>query len=96
MKAQNVTIDLVLNNECGVQIYGNYTPERPQTYEYPGDSEQIEIVGLSFIKGALVEFTQYCVDYMDSVVNVPTPDLNYDTIWTHLEELCLKQYESTL
>ncbi len=96
MKAQKATIDITLEKNLVIQCDIEYLPATPQTYEYPGDSEQIEIVGMSFIKGGLVEFTQYCVDYMDGVVNVPTPDLNYDTIWQHLEDLCLKQYESTL
>ena len=95
---ERVTIDLKLSSECEIQIYGEYQPEEkpePEAYGYPGCPSELDITGISFLKGGLMEYTQWANDVMDKqLADSIIEGLSEECLWEILSNLALEKYES--
>ena len=81
-----ISVDLKLEKELILQIEGEYTKAENNVRL----SSQLEIEEISFLKGGLMEYTNWCNNYVNSISS------EYDDLWQHLTELALEQYEKTI
>ena len=101
-----ITVDLQLSKDCLIQIEGNYISEDPgiHTYRngdpgYPPSPSELEIEGISFLKGGLLEYTNWANDIMEKGLKHISEGKNryyVDCIWDILINLAIEQYEKQL
>ena len=95
-----ITVDLELSKECIIQISGDYYPQKEGTRDYDGDNSELDITGISFLKGGLLEYTDFCDGYMSIQVKKATLGyvnvISIDCIWEHLNHLALNKYKESL
>ena len=71
MKKSTHTLLIKLNENLELEITGEYTPEEPQTYEYPGDPSEFDITNIEIYKGKLVDLLDFTDEHLNEQSNFP-------------------------
>jgi hypothetical protein len=96
MKKSTHTLLIKLNENLELEITGEYTPEEPQTYEYPRDPSEFDITNVEIYKGKLVDLLDFTDEHLSVQIAFTAITKNssrYETIYEYLAQKCIENIE---
>lgn len=100
MKSRKESVILDLTNTLSLEIEGVYTPEEPQTWDYPGASSEFEIINIEIVKGTFNEFMDWNDGFLSSQITEMKHrferlfPLHTQTLFEYLGEKCIEIIEN--
>lgn len=96
MKKSTHTLLIKINENLELEITGEYTPEEPQSWTYPGDPSEFDITNVEIYKGKLVDLLDWNDEWLSSQIAFVTTTRrfsNYQTIYEYLAQKCIENIE---